>query len=306
MIVDSDTILEPDVAEKMISKLSGDPRTVMATGLVLLWRPDRQGWWARIIAGAFRDVGGLILSLGLRVVESLGGRLGGASGAVMMVDKSVFAKMGGLPHDRLADDTVFMWRLQLMGYRVAIIPNAVSYTVDPGSIRGIVKKTLRVSTGLAEGSLELIPKALRRKQIDLALTITYNAFGGLPLILALFHLALTMVFLSTGIYAATAVFKLAFLIPYTPMALLMLSLLENPLAYLVMVYLFTLAESLFALLLLAIVYRKGEDKLYRRIMSSMKYTAVFPLVLWVSSIVVLLSLLRVAYRRATGNTMSRW
>ncbi len=196
LIVDSDTVLDSRAAERMIAGLEGDPSAAAAAGLVLLWKPDRGGPLAWALASAFGNIGGAILSLGLRFVESLSGSLGGFSGAIMMVRRDAFQGLGGLPEDSLAEDTVFAWRLQLAGYKAVFAHNAVAYTVDPGSLAGLARKAFRVAAGLVEG--QLLPRALVKGRVGLAAAIAYNTLGGLPIALAVAHLAITAVLLGAG------------------------------------------------------------------------------------------------------------
>ncbi len=304
LMVDSDTILDPQAAERLLARLEGHPDRAAASGLILLWKPDRSGRLAWAIAGAFRNLGGALLSLGLRRVESLSGSLGGSNGAIMMVRTSAFTRLGGLPENTLAEDTVFVWRLQLHGYKAVLAHDAVAYTIDPGSILGLARKTMRISAGLVEGGIRILPRALARGRLMLAATIAYNTLGGLPLALAVAHVATTIVLLAVGAYAATTTFRLATLLPYAPVALALAVLLRDPLAYAITVYLVGLAEAVLAAILLTIP--GNSQKARKTVRSSLKYAPVFPIVLWASVIAVMAGIPYALYRIATGKSQARW
>ena len=305
MIVDSDTVLDPLAAERMLARLGADPRAALATGLVLLWRPQSGGRLSRALAAAFRNIGGAVLALGLRFLESLSGSLGGSSGAVMMVRVDVFKRLGGLPEDSLAEDTVFTWRLQLEGYKAVFAQDAVAYTVDPGGLAGLARKAARISAGLFEGAASLLPKALARGRPLLAATMAYNALGGLPIALAVAHLTVTAALLATGAYAATTAFKLALLLPHTPLALLLLALVENPLAYVAAVYASSAVEAAIAVIVLINVHKENR-KAAEEVRKSLKYTPLFPLILWTNALAAMAGILYALYRLVTGRRTAKW
>ncbi len=301
LVVDSDTLLDPRAAERLLSRMESEPRAAAASGLLLLWKPDRRGRLAQAIAGAFRDLGGVLLTLGLRRIESLSGGLGGVSGALMMLRAEVFTRYGGLPEDTLAEDTVLVWRLQLHGRKTVLAGDAIAYTVDPGSLRGIARKTARISAGLVEGGLRLLPQALARGRLMLAATIAYSTLGGLPLALALAHMAATAVLIAVGAYAATTAFKLAALLPYAPLAVTLI--LQDPLAYTAAVYVVSMIEAALMAALLALT---SDGTVRARILGSLRYLPVFPLVVWTGVIAVLAGIPYAAYRMLTGRSQAKW
>ncbi|MEB3851316.1 MAG: glycosyltransferase, partial [Desulfurococcales archaeon] len=125
LILDSDTVLEGRYAEKILHAM-GSLGYSAANGLILLWKPDRPGAWARMVAGAFRLVGYLILALTVRVAESAVGALGGLNGAALMVERGMLESIGGLPTSTTADDAELTWRAHIGGYSVGIVPAAVA------------------------------------------------------------------------------------------------------------------------------------------------------------------------------------
>ncbi|MEB3787472.1 MAG: bifunctional polysaccharide deacetylase/glycosyltransferase family 2 protein [Desulfurococcales archaeon] len=301
LVVDSDTLLDPRAAERLLSRMESEPRAAAASGLLLLWKPDHRGRLAQAIAGAFRNLGGTLLTLGLRRIESLSGGLGGVSGALMMLRAEVFTRYGGLPENTLAEDTVLVWRLQLHGHRTVLAGDAIAYTVDPGSLRGIARKAMRISAGLVEGGLRLLPEALARGRLMLAATIAYNTLGGLPLALALAHIVATAALIAVGAYAATTAFKLAALLPYAPLAATII--LRDPLAYTAAVYVISMLE---AALMAAVLALTSDGTVRARILRSLKYLPVFPLVVWTGVIAVLAGIPYAAYRILTGRSQAKW
>lgn len=287
MILDSDTILEPGYVEKVLSEMEAQGADA-ANGVLLLWMPDREGRLARAIAGALRNLGSTIVMLGLRSVEASTGGIGSLTGSAMIVSRKALEEAGGLPEETLAEDAELTWRLALMGRKSIIAPGAIAYTVDPGSLQGVFRKSLRIYKGLLVSTARLLPRALVRLKLRLAVTMVYNSLGGLPITLSLIHLAVTLLIIALGLGEESIAYRLALALPYTPITPLLLAAIENPLLYLATVYTLLLLEATALALVLAAIHRRKP--LIRATLSSIKYAPIFPLVLWINAAAMALAI----------------
>lgn len=305
LILDSDTILEPDYAERLLANMTGGPRYSATNGLILLWKPDREGLAPRLLAGAFRDVGTAIVTLGLRIVESAAGALGGLNGAALMVERRLLEDLGGLPRGTTAEDAELTWRAHMAGYRVGVTPGAVAYTVDPGSLRGLARKLLRVTTGMLESMARVLPGLASRRKFGALFSVLYNTLGSLPLALSVVHAGVLAGLAALGLHPQGLAYKLALLLPYTPLSLALMPILESPLGYLALAYLMAVAETTLLLISLSLIYR-GEPRVSGRLLKSLVYVPFFPLILWLNSLTLLAAMARAAAHHALGVHPDRW
>ena len=304
LLLDSDTILERNAAERLVARAQSDPGIGAVAGLVLLWRPDRPGAVARAVASAFRNIGGAVVALVVRVVESIDGSATNFNGATLLLRREAFDDIGGLPEGALADDAVAAWLLNLRGWRVVMETRAVSYTVDPGSLRGLVSKAYRIAAGFIEGALRLVPEALRARKPWLLVGIAYNALGGLPIALGVIHFAASSLLLAAGAYHATLAYKIALLTPYTPLSLALLALISNPLGYLALVYALGTLEALLLTAGLSLAYRRHE-RVAAALRSAARYAPIFPLILWLNTL-ALIAALPLGVHRALHGGEAKW
>ncbi len=304
LLLDSDTVLERDTVERLVARAQSDPSIGAVAGLVLLWRPDRPGPIARAVASAFRNIGGAVVALVVRVIESIEGSATNFNGATLLLRREAFEDIGGLPEDALADDAVAAWLLNLRGWRVAMEAGAVSYTVDPGSLRGLASKAYRIAAGFVEGALRLIPKAIRARKPWVLAGIAYNALGGLPIALGVLHFAATSLLLAAGAHHATLAYKIALLVPYTPLSLALLTLISNPLGYLVLVYALGAVEALLLTTGLSLAYR-GNKRVAKALKSAARYAPIFPLILWLNTLALIAALPLGVYRALRGGE-AKW
>ncbi len=305
LILDSDTVIEGRYAEKILAAMRGEPGYSAANGVVLLWRPDRGGRLAWLIARAFRMVGTFILTLTIRVFETAAGSLGGLNGAALMVEKRLLERLGGLPSSTTAEDAELTWRAHLEGYRVGVVPDAFAYTVDPGSLAGLWRKFLRVSTGSIASALRLVPRLLARGRLLPLASMLYNSFGGIPVTLSLLHLSLLGIAAALGLHVSGLAARIVLALPYTPAAIVLAPLLSNPLVYLGLVYAMGVAESALLLAVVASMYR-GNPRIKRYALGSLPYTTLLPVVFWLSALASLAALPIALYRLARGGLEARW
>ena len=125
--------------------------------------------------------------------------------------------------------------------------------------------------------------------------------GGIPLALALAHMAATAVLIAVGAYAATTAFKLAALLPYAPLAVTLI--LQDPLAYTAAVYVASIIEAALIAMLLALT---SGGTVRTRILGSLRYLPIFPLVVWTGVIAVLAGTPYAACRILTGRSQAKW
>jgi cellulose synthase/poly-beta-1,6-N-acetylglucosamine synthase-like glycosyltransferase len=305
LILDSDTVLEPDYAERLLANMIRGPRYSATNGLILLWRPDREGLIPRLLAGAFREVGSAILTLSIRVIESAAGALGGLNGAALMVEKRLLDELGGLPRGTTAEDAELTWRAHLAGYRVGVTPGAIAYTVDPGSLSGLARKFLRITTGTLESMARILPRLALRGRFKAFFSVLYNSLGGLPLALSLVHVGVLAGLAALGLHPQGLAYKLALLLPYTPLSMALTPVLKSPLGYLALAYLMAVVEATLLLTGLSLVYW-GEPRVSRRLLRALVYVPIFPLVLWLSTLILLAAMAKAAAHYALGVHPDRW
>ncbi len=302
-ILDSDTIIEDEYVEKIFGAMAKDERIAAANGVILLWRPHKKGILSRIIASAFRNIGGVIYMLGIRSLESVSGELGSLNGSSLMISKKALHDIGGFP-SAIAEDTELTWRLSLRNYKTLLVTDAYSYTIDPGSLAEIFRKGVRISTGVLEALEKNFLEIISRRKMLLFSVILYNVLGGIPILLSLLHILTTATLLSLGMYPQGIIYRLALLLPYTPFSVLLMSFMASPLAYLMIMYLFTVAEASIIVLAMSIIYK--ENKAVVAAKSSLKYVFVFPIILWTNALSTIVAFMNYIVRKINGKKTVRW
>ena len=243
--------------------------------------------------------------LGVRMIESLYKTSTNVNGAAVMVERRALEEIGGYPTGSLADDALLAWRLALNGLRVIVAWDALAYTRDPGSLRGIAWKSQRIAAGLLQAWAKTLPRALAGRNWYLALGATYNALGGLPLLLGLVQLSATSLLLAAGALHETLAYRLALLLPNTPLRHLVTAFLAEPLTYLALLYLLSAAEAALLALGLSQAYKRHET-LHARLRAAARHAPFFPLVLWVAATSLLAAPLYLAARLLRGERLETW
>ncbi|MEB3861061.1 MAG: glycosyltransferase family 2 protein [Desulfurococcales archaeon] len=303
LVLDSDTIVERRYVEKLLAEMQSLGAEA-GNGVLLLWRPDRDGRIAWAIAGALRNIGGLIIWVGLRSLEATRGIVGSLAGAAMLVSRRALERIGGLPEETLAEDAELTWRLGLNGVRTTVAPSALAWTMDPGSLYGVFRRALRIYQGLLVSMARLLPEALARGRLRLAAIILYTGLGGIPIALSLLHLAVTLSLIAVGMGEESLAYRLALAFPYTPLSIVLLPAVENPLLYLILVYIFIAIEAVL-LLLVAVAFQR-DARILRIAIPSLRYAPLFPIVLWVNALAMILALPGVLYRIVTRGLANKW
>ena len=303
LILDSDTVIERRYVEKLMAEMKARGAEA-GNGVVLLWRPDGDSRLAWAIAGALRNIGGLILSVGLRSLEAAGGMVGSLAGAAVLVSKRSLERIGGIPEKTLAEDAELTWKLGLEGMRATVAPRAIAWTIDPGSLYGVFRKALRIYQGLLASTIRLLPEAIARGRLRLAAVMLYNGLGGIPIAFSLLHLAVTLSLIAVGIGEESLAYRLALAFPYTPLSIILLPAVESPLLYLLVAYAFLSVEAV--LLSMVAVMIQRDKRILSVAVSSLRYAPLFPIILWINALAMIMAVPGVMYRRMRGGMRNKW
>jgi cellulose synthase/poly-beta-1,6-N-acetylglucosamine synthase-like glycosyltransferase/peptidoglycan/xylan/chitin deacetylase (PgdA/CDA1 family) len=139
VMVDADTLLEPDAVHRLVQPLA-DPRVGAVSGNVKVG--NRQG-----LLGRWQHIEYVIgFNLDRRLYDALGciGTIPGALGAFR---RQALADAGGLQHDTLAEDTDLTIAVQRAGWRVVFEPAARAWTEAPTGLRQLWRQRYRWSFG---------------------------------------------------------------------------------------------------------------------------------------------------------------
>jgi len=135
-LLNNDAVVEPDAIELLAGRLAGDG-SLAAAAPKILWYHDRSRFDYSSACGGWLDRYGIPFCRG-RVFDTLERDLGQydaetdafwAAGAALMFRRELYLEAGGLEEPFFAhmEEIDLLWRLQLMGYRLQIVPRAVAY-----------------------------------------------------------------------------------------------------------------------------------------------------------------------------------
>jgi biofilm PGA synthesis N-glycosyltransferase PgaC len=154
IVVDSDVVVEPDVAARMVYRLERNPRVGAVTGNPRI--RNRGSLLTRIQTGEFSSVVGLI-----KRAESAYGRLFSVSGCIAAFRHAAVQEVGYWGTDMATEDVDVTWRLQLGGWLVEYEPAAICWVLMPETLGGLWKQRLRWAQGGSEVLLRHCPHMFR-------------------------------------------------------------------------------------------------------------------------------------------------
>jgi cellulose synthase/poly-beta-1,6-N-acetylglucosamine synthase-like glycosyltransferase/peptidoglycan/xylan/chitin deacetylase (PgdA/CDA1 family) len=139
VMVDGDTVFEPDTIERLVAPMR-DRRVGAVSGNTKVGnRRGFLGGWQHLeyVTG---------FNLDRRMYDMLG-IMPTVPGAIGAFRKRAILGVGGVSHDTLAEDTDLTMALCRTRWRVVYAPNAVAWTEAPGSLRQLWKQRYRWSYG---------------------------------------------------------------------------------------------------------------------------------------------------------------
>ncbi len=305
MVLDSDTMVESTYIERLLDVMEKDPRSGAASGLPLLWDsspPSRWAWW---IAKAFRESSFLVYALTVKAAESKVKAVATLSGCCLLIRRKALQEINGFPVDTFAEDAELSLRLALRNYRLYFVPEALAYTVDPGSPLTLGRKLFRILRGMYTSFFRTISKILKKRLWGLSITAIYSIFGGIPLSVSLMNLMATTYLAARGYISSSILVYLASLLQFSEVSVILNLIAKYPLILIVASYLWGVIGSFLALLTLSLIYRKDNKRISRISISVTKYTPLVPLVLWLQAFIAIPAIMA-AVRDLIRGVEPRW
>lgn len=172
VIIDADTIIDPQGIEKMIGVFN-DQKVMMACGYVLpsevknIWQAGRLveynlslNWHKRIQAG-WNTV--LV-----------------CSGCFTAIRLKALNEIGGFPVDGLSEDMAMTWRQILISPEsVRFVPDALCYTQEPPNLLTLIRQLSRWSTGFFENLYKYRKEIFSFRQKAFSIFVLFWVFEGL-------------------------------------------------------------------------------------------------------------------------------
>jgi cellulose synthase/poly-beta-1,6-N-acetylglucosamine synthase-like glycosyltransferase len=142
LIVDADTSLAEDAVEKLLGPF-WDPDVAGASGFIVPLRINTM--WER---GRYAEY--LFAFSFFRNVQDFFGRPLVASGCFCAFRTDLVRKVGGWPHDTLAEDMDLTWQLYLLGKYVRFVPAAQCFPVEPPDFKFLKTQLTRWCHGFIQ------------------------------------------------------------------------------------------------------------------------------------------------------------
>ena len=139
VLVDGDTVFEPDTIERLIAPME-DPRVGAVSGNTKV--ANRRGF-----IGGWQHLEYVMgFNLDRRMYDLLG-IMPTVPGAIGAFRRRALAQIGGVSHDTLAEDTDLTMALCRASWRIVYAPEAIAWTEAPSSVRQLWKQRYRWSYG---------------------------------------------------------------------------------------------------------------------------------------------------------------
>jgi len=142
MVVDADTIAEPNAIRYMVQQMA-DPRIAGVTG------SPRVRNVTNLLTAMQAMEYAVIISLAKRA-ESFWGGLYTVSGAAACFRTHALRDVGGWSGETATEDIEISWRLQKAGYRLAYEPRALFHIQTPAAVRTLYRQRVRWAQGMLE------------------------------------------------------------------------------------------------------------------------------------------------------------
>jgi len=305
LILDSDTIIERKYIEKLAYFLSKNENVAGANGTILLWRPEGKGRLSWFFAKAFRNIASLYYLLTVRFSETVFNSVNSLNGSCAMYKVKPLIEVGGIPEDTYVEDTSMSWELQFMGYTVAYLPGAYSYTVDPSSLKRFLSKVYRITLGVQKLLVTRFKRLIAKRKRNLLLTSLYTSLGSLPFVFVIVNVFFTAFLAHFGIYTKGLSQYIFGSLQFTPISLIIAFIYKYPLSYLGISYLTGVLESLAIYMFLVSLYR-NEPNIRRTMQNSKSTILIVPLILWSQALIALITIPGSLYHAITKKKVSKW
>lgn len=170
VMVDGDTVFEPDTIERLVAPMR-DPRVGAVSGNTKVGnRRGFLGGWQHLeyVTG---------FNLDRRMYDMLG-IMPTVPGAIGAFRKRALRQVGGVSHDTLAEDTDLTMALCRTPWRIVYAPDAIAWTEAPGSLRQLWKQRYRWSYGTMQAMWKHRRSVIERGESGRfgRLCLTYLAF----------------------------------------------------------------------------------------------------------------------------------
>ena len=170
VMVDGDTVFEPDTIERLVAPMR-DPRVGAVSGNAKVGnRRGFLGGWQHLeyVTG---------FNLDRRMYDMLG-IMPTVPGAIGAFRKRALRQVGGVSHDTLAEDTDLTMALCRTPWRIVYAPGAIAWTEAPGSLRQLWKQRYRWSYGTMQAMWKHRRSVIERGESGRfgRLCLTYLAF----------------------------------------------------------------------------------------------------------------------------------
>ena len=284
LVLDSDTIIEKSYIKKLLDVISNNFSAGAASGITLLWKPSSQSIIHRYIAKSFRESSFIIFALLVKTAETKMNALATLSGCSLLVRKKALIDAGGFPEKTFSEDAELTLRLNVKGYKLFFVPEAISYTIDPGDPIGLFKKFYRVTKGTFTSFFRVLPSMVLEKNWRTLVTALYNVFGGIPLALSILNLFATMILAIKGYLGSSSLLYLASLFQFTSISMILNLISKYPLILMLAAYFWGVIGAVLSLLFVAKLYDK---RLSRIALSALKYSFFVPIILWFQALIAI-------------------
>lgn len=138
--IDGDALLDPDALTWIVWRFLQDGAFGGITGNPRI--RNRSTVLARLQVGEYGTIVGLI-----KRAQSLSGWIFTVSGVICAFRKRALQDAGWWSAHTLTDDVELSWRIQLSGWRITYMSNAIAWILMPETLRGLWRQRLRWSEG---------------------------------------------------------------------------------------------------------------------------------------------------------------
>lgn len=305
LVLDADTVLEEGYLEKVLGVMESRSDVAAVSGTVLLWMPESDGMLSRALARAFRNAATLCYFLTVRLSESILGSANSVSGCCAAYRVGAVREVGGFPEDLYVEDAAVSWDLQVLGYRVAYVPFAYAYTVDPSTVPSLFSKFLRIAIGVQTLLLTRLCRIVRARRWGLLFTSLYTCLGSVPFSLMLIETAVALVLYAVGVYTRPHELVFGALHFTSVSAAVAILTLNVPALGFVVGYAAGVLGSLGVMHALSKL--NGHEGTLKGVLRRSRTLApLVPLLLWLQAFAMLLASPIVVYRLACGLRESKW
>ncbi|WP_333976913.1 poly-beta-1,6-N-acetyl-D-glucosamine synthase [Acinetobacter colistiniresistens] len=152
--IDGDALLHPHAAIWMMHQLTAFNQVGAVTGNPRIL--NRSSILGKLQVGEFSSIIGLI-----KRAQRTYGRIFTVSGVIAGFRKTALMQVGLWSEDKITEDIDISWKLQLAGWDIHYVPNALCYIYMPETFKGLWKQRLRWAQGGVEVIKTYLPKLFK-------------------------------------------------------------------------------------------------------------------------------------------------